>query len=41
MDFSFVNTLWFKIVVAFIFLIIYTVIILKEEDKAKEKKNEM
>ncbi len=38
MDFSFVNTLWFKIVVCFIFLVIFTIIILKEEDKGRKKK---
>ena len=38
MNIEFVGTLWFKIVAHFIFLVIYTIIILKEEDKRKEKK---
>ena len=38
MDFSFVNTLWFKIVAHFIFLVIFTIIVLKEEDKSRRKR---
>ncbi len=35
MNFEFVNIWWFKIAIVFIFLTIYTIIILKEEDKRK------
>ncbi len=37
MNFEFVSTWWFKVAVSFIFLTIYTVIVLKAEEKRREK----
>ncbi len=38
MNFEFINTLWFKIATHFIFLVIFTIIVLKEEDKSRRKR---
>jgi len=38
MDFSFVNTFWFKGSALFVFLVIFTIIILKAEEKSRRKK---
>jgi len=40
MNIEFVNTFWFKIATHFVFLVIFTIIVLKAEEKSRRKKNE-
>ena len=40
MNFEFISTWWFKIAIVFICFTIYTIMILKAEEKERRKENE-
>ena len=41
MNTEFISTVWFKITISFVLLVIYTIIILKAEEKSRRKENEI